>query len=642
MNKAKSYKLKLCILFFVASLIASVFMFTLKTNIADAAISVTSPTSYFTGSAAVAFEDDKVVASVTSDDTVAFKNRLAINNAEFELSIPENLDELKIKLTSDSYFKNGALKIEAGKLDTSIDNVILISKEKLSLNGKEVTSGNDVLSQGNLKVSLKVTDNVLSVSVGSLTVTNSDEYYKIGGKDKVAAKVEFGFTVSGDSAVKFGIVSVDQNVGVDGYKQSFELESGKVATIAKPRVSVNDSFLTSGGNVVKGKMYNLTFSAYSVFGNYTNSSFYLKVSEDDAEKVWLQNSASPKSVSFNEDVTFTVTNGEVDAETYSVVVKDKSSDELAPEYSASEYALDSYKEAVIKAATADYDLDGIKSVRLGDSVEVPSMENLVSDDLTSYEDLKKTVYYKTPSSSLTTSSDMKITLTEAGDYEFFVIFTDLNGNAIDKDDFYTVDETDENNIIPGAYYDYVFTFHIEDDAPILVTPNSKKQADGYLNTVYTATDFTVKASGNTTTYTLYYNKTLNATENSDGWIEIPDTSFIGEDYNENGFTYNDLVSLDYDGYLTFTPVKLGTYKIECTVTSDNSVRSSSAAELIVVNTEPTVVEVPSHWLRDNVWSVVFLSIGTLCLIGIIVLLFIKPEQETEKDETGEALKTAKK
>ena len=188
----------------------------------------------------------------------------------------------------------------------------------------------------------------------------------------------------------------------------------------------------------------------------------------------------------------------------------------------------------------------------------------------------------------------------------------------------------------------MFTFHIEDDAPILVTPNSKKQADGYLNTVYTATDFTVKASGNTTTYTLYYNKTLNATENSDGWIEIPDTSFISEDYNENGFTYNDLVSLDYDGYLTFTPVKLGTYKIECTVTSDNSVRSSSAAELIVVNTEPTVVEVPSHWLRDNVWSVVFLSIGTLCLIGIIVLLFIKPEQETEKDETGEALKTAKK
>ena len=44
-----------------------------------------------------------------------------------------------------------------------------------------------------------------------------------------------------------------------------------------------------------------------------------------------------------------------------------------------------------------------------------------------------------------------------------------------------------------------------------------------------------------------------------------------------------------------------------------------------------------NWFRNNVWSIVFLSVGTLSLIGIIILLFIKPKEEVETDETGEAL-----
>lgn len=638
MNRAKSCKLTLFLLCFLLSVTAAVCFSVGRINVADAA-TIKSPSNYFTGSS-VSFEDGKIVSSVKDGEFVEFSNKLAVNNAEMNLSIPANLTELKITLTSDSFYTAGV--VQDGGLVTSVDNVVTIKQNEVSLNG-ETTDG-VALTEGDITVSFKVEDNVLSVGVNDLEVANTDEFYKIGGKDVITAKIRFDFKVDGEGAVKFGIISVDQNADADGYKQTFVLnEDGEVAEMAKPRISLGSVFCATGANdivALKGNMYSVSFKAYSVFGQsvYSDSSLYIKVAEEDAGKVWLQNSSKPKSVAFYENVTMTVTNGTTDADSFNVTVKNKTEDDAAPVYDASAYAIETYKAAVLKATEEDYG-DGVKgSVRLGESYEIPSMANLVSDDLTTYADLTKTVYYKTPSNNSGSSTNMKITLTEAGDYEFFVVFSDKAGNSMEKDDFYTVSEEDDNLVVPGAYYHYVFTFHIEDDAPILVTANSETQAKGYLNTRYTATAFTVKSSGNTTTYTLYYNASLTAEEDGEGWVKIPKKADTAADYDENGFTYDDISDIDYDGSLTFTPVKLGTYKIECVVNSDNSVRYSSAAELVVVDREATVVKVPSHWLRDNVWSVVFLSIGTLSLVGIIVLLFIKPKEEIEKDETGEAYK----
>ncbi len=638
MNKAKPCKLTLFLLCFAAFLLAAVCLFAARTSVAEAA-SVKSPSNYFTGSD-VLFEDDNVTANVKTGEFLEFKNKLAINNAAFKFEIPANLSELKITLTSDPFHTAGAVK--EGEFFTSVDNVITLTAGELSLNDESAAGA--ILAQGEFTVELKITDNVLSVKAGGVTVVNTDEFYKIGDEDRAVAKVRLDFTVDGDDAVKFGIAAVDQNVGEAGYEQTFALnESGEVNEIAKPRISLGDTFKKVGANEIvalKGNMYSVSFKAYSVFGSaaYSDSGFYIKVDENDADKVWLENSAKPKKVAFYEDVTVVVTDGTVDAESFDVSVKVKADDVAAPVYGASEYAINAYKAAVIKAAEADYDEDGKGSVRLGESYEIPSMANLVSDDLTPYASLKKTVYYKTPSNGSGTSENMKISLSEAGDYEFYVVFADQAGNSMEKDDFYTFDEGDGNIVVAGTYYGYVFTFHIEDDAPILVTANSETQASGYLNTKYTATAFTVKSSGNTTTYTLYYNPSLTATEDAEGWVKIPQKADVSTDYDSDGFTYDDVSAIDYDGSLTFTPVKLGSYKIECVVTSDNSVRSSSAAELIVVDREPNVVKVPSHWFRDNVWSVVFLGIGTLSLIGIIVLLFVKPKEETEKDETGKAYK----
>ena len=116
-------------------------------------------------------------------------------------------------------------------------------------------------------------------------------------------------------------------------------------------------------------------------------------------------------------------------------------------------------------------------------------------------------------------------------------------------------------------------------------------------------------------------------------MEIPQASLITDKYYEkDGFNYDDIQGFAYDGQLTFTPTKMGYYKILCTVTSNNTAKSVQESSIIEVNEKPSVVEPDDGWWGRNVWSVVFLSVGTLALIGIIVLLFIKPKDaETVED-----------
>ena len=200
---------------------------------------------------------------------------------------------------------------------------------------------------------------------------------------------------------------------------------------------------------------------------------------------------------------------------------------------------------------------------------------------------------------------------------------------MEKDQFYTVNPNDDNDIIHGAYYDVVFTFAIDDDAPISVEV-PETQGAGYLNTKYVASGFEI-LSGSNVTYTLYYNEKADATKDAEGWEEVSSEN----DY----FTESEIESIGYDGTYTFTPIKIGSYKIKCEVSSgtSSSARYAEGETVISVKEEPSVVKPDNHWLKNNLWSVIFLSVGTLSLIGIIILLFIKPKEEVETDETGEAL-----
>lgn len=629
MKKALSCKLILLLIAFALSL-ALAFSFYGAQSVHAADVTADNVSAYFSGAESFNLDGGNLKATVKGDkNSVNITNKLVVDDLAIEFNVPDAVSSIKVTLNYDSYFVNGAEK--DGDFRKLIENEFTF----------------DV--NGNLTVYVSTEDNVVTVKVAGETQTKNDIYYKIKGADKCVAKVGFDFTLAENAeSADIIIKSIDQKASDNSgaYKQTFNLEEDKIAAFALPRVAINNLPMKGNGDSLRaivGTKYSFSFTAYSVFANVSASNLYIESKNDN---VWADPSTTtPKSIIFeqgNGEYEFTVRTDETEfIERYVVETVDRDSDyNTAPEYidfEENETVYEWYKTLVEKAAKKEYTVDDktiTRSIRLGDSYEIPTLEDLVFDDYDLYSYLTYTVYYKTPSNASGQTSSMKFTVSEAGDYEFYVVFKDLAGETMEKDDFYT--EGDDGIPTYGKYGSAVFTFTVEDDAPISVEA-PETQGKGYLNTTYVATEFKI-LSGDNETFTLYYNSDKNATATDSGWIELPKLADIKEDYNQDGFTYSDIKTLAYDGKYTFTPVKVGAYMIKCYVSSYNAVRSAEAETVVSISEKPSEVKVPSTWLKDNVWSVVFLSIGTLALIGVIVLLFIKPKEETETDETGDALK----
>ena len=629
MKKALSCKLILLLIAFALSL-ALAFSFYGAQSVHAADVTADNVSAYFSGAESFNLDGGNLKATVKGNkNSVNITNKLVVDDLAIEFNVPDAVYSIKVTLNYDSYFVNGAEK--DGDFRKLIENEFTF----------------DV--NGNLTVYVSTEDNVVTVKVAGETQTKNDIYYKIKGADKCVAKVGFDFTLAENAeSADIIIKSIDQKASDNSgaYKQTFNLEEDKIAAFALPRVAINNLPMKGNGDSLKaivGTKYSFSFTAYSVFANVSASNLYIESKNDN---VWADPSTTtPKSIIFeqgNGEYEFTVRTDETEfIERYVVETVDRDSDyNTAPEYidfEENETVYEWYKTLVEKAAKKEYTVDDktiTRSIRLGDSYEIPTLEDLVFDDYDLYSSLTYTVYYKTPSNASGQTSSMKFTVSEAGDYEFYVVFKDLAGETMEKDDFYT--EGDDGIPTYGKYGSAVFTFTVEDDAPISVEA-PETQGKGYLNTTYVATEFKI-LSGDNETFTLYYNSDKNATATDSGWIELPKLADIKEDYNQDGFTYSDIKTLAYDGKYTFTPVKVGAYMIKCYVSSYNAVRSAEAETVVSISEKPSEVKVPSTWLKDNVWSVVFLSIGTLALIGVIVLLFIKPKEETETDETGDALK----
>ena len=222
---------------------------------------------------------------------------------------------------------------------------------------------------------------------------------------------------------------------------------------------------------------------------------------------------------------------------------------------------------------------------------------------------------------MNTSSTLEIPLNTAGKYRFFVIFEDKAGNKMLEKDFYEETFNDPTKL----YNDYIFEFEVYDDSPLSVTASN--QGKGYVGTQYKASAFKIDNLGYNATYSLYYSETKDATE--DKWVEIVAKNSAVEGEETNGYTYEQLQEIGYDGLLTFTPDKIGYYKIVCTINSTASARWVSAEAIVSVQDQTIEVHPYDHWIENNIWSVVFLSVGTVSLILVVILLFIKPKDEID-------------
>lgn len=622
MKTAKSYKLFLLITAFVMLTMA---FLTMSFGVAKAD-TVVSPSNYFEYGENVTakFEYNNAVFTLKESATIKIKKEIVVNDFLADLKLGTGIESVKVVISTDSYFVNGNEK--DGKFDKTIKNTATVTATGI--------------------VKMKVDANGYYAINGGTPV--SDKYYRVPVSNEynlLTGNVEFEVKLAENTTeAKFEIVSLSQKGLDDSYLLNFVLTDGAL-TEAKPLVSIDDSMkvINDGGDnkvvMTDEKRSTINYTVHSFLGGVIKSETKIT-----AENGWVNEEKNNGEVHFTTSTTEFKIVDKTDATKIYATVKVKVLDHTVenkekPIYVDNADAIKAFTKALEEQyividdkGTDDVSDDTSHCVPLGTKIKIPSLKDLVSDNYTAYENLTQKLYYATPTAtSFSNSTSMELTLSSAGKYTFFVVFTDENGNEMEKAQFITEEEGKEDVLNNNEYGKFVFSIYVKDDAPITITP-ATVQGKGYKGASYTASKFTVDATGCTVTYKLYYNANSDAKADAEGWVEIPSSSSITDtDYNENGYSYSDVQSIAYNGSLTFVPNKIGSYKIVCTASSKTTAREESASTIIKIENEPAVVKPASEWLQNNVWSVVFLSVGTLCLIGIIVLLFIKPKEENDNE-----------
>ena len=316
-----------------------------------------------------------------------------------------------------------------------------------------------------------------------------------------------------------------------------------------------------------------------------------------------------------------------------------------------------YQNAVTQAALKDG-----KSIQVGSGAYyyIPSLKAYISDDSCGYTDMKFTVYYRTNTSDTQTVSgeydDLRIPVSTEGDYAFRVVPTNSAGNVMiglieQADGTYRPEEVSSSNVWDVKNL-VTFTFSVRYYGASIEEPEEAET--GYRDATYTVEDFEIIAlSGYKTEYKLFLFEAnsgvtvssisqIKEAEQADGtntlgtWKEISKyDSSLADDEGDNLYNWNP------DNSLSFVPQEMGYYKVQVTVDDQSGITQNedgsypSAYQIIGITAEAVVIPGTTYWLQNNILSVVFLGVGVLCLIGIVVLLVVKPKDKVAEDKARE-------
>lgn len=310
--------------------------------------------------------------------------------------------------------------------------------------------------------------------------------------------------------------------------------------------------------------------------------------------------------------------------------------------------------------------EAAKDLRAGSDEDfyLPSLEMLVSDNATAYEDMTFSIYYMVngdeKSNTGRTSSQLYIDLTAAGDYLFTVYASDNASNSmwyIDEDgevqkfaasDIWNMyDDDDEEKQLRDRLPWFRFTAGVAE----ISIEDPGEQSTAYIGTSYTVSAFEVKGLSPNSTYTLYrFEQELYAKDN-DGKVltyqQFMDqkTELFTEhrEYFTNIIAQSELDknSDEYDAFYayawnpknrSFIPQEANAfYLVECKVTSTQFPTPVKEYMGIAASATPRALEGEDTWVQDNMTSIILLSIAGASFIGIILLLFIKPKNKGDID-----------
>ena len=340
----------------------------------------------------------------------------------------------------------------------------------------------------------------------------------------------------------------------------------------------------------------------------------------------------------------TITYGRTGKHTVTATIKKSDSATVQVEATVTVLA----KEKVTPVAYA-IDADGIAAVEasvvkaiseLDDdatTVEIPAeFWDYVSSNVYSASHFLTKVYVAAPKNNFSvvksswSNTVSKITISSTGKYSFYVEVKDPSGNevVVDKDklvqkvdgwydDKDTEDESDDVLIVP------IFTFEYEQE--IKFEPEITVKTNAIKDQQYTQAKITSNGSRNVVT--LLYNPSASAkspAEDMTGWVE----AVAGEHAEFGTLTTSSTV---------FTPLVKNcsfAYKLVAKGGVNDLEERVVYSNVIVVDREvqqQVLVNVAfRNFLKNNWLSLVFLGIALLCIVGIVILAFYKPAEETEK------------
>ncbi|MBQ7372944.1 MAG: hypothetical protein IJW64_00030 [Clostridia bacterium] len=444
------------------------------------------------------------------------------------------------------------------------------------------------------------------------------------------------------SAIMGVCLSVTSFVGMTAFAEetttTYKAKDGNITDCASVPNSLADYFETADGQKIDVK----------------------KVEKDKLE-VWLGGSkltegydfdATKGTITFRATGTYTVKVTFSDDGTDALISKDVevvSRSQVTPVT----YEIDSAKilefNAKVQEAVTALDADAT-------SVAIPdSFWDYVSSNVFGKSDFRTKVYVSSPAGSFSavsstwSSSLSKINLSKTGTYYFYVEVKDPCYNEVVKSSDYKlkadgwykettpddpatpdVDESEYNElVIPVFSFNYtkVETHKIEIDT---------KVEEGIVGQEFTYVKATVTAS-NKTTVKLYYNPNvtdkLPGAEGASGWIEAVN----GEHAEYDSLSVSST---------KFTPLVKGSF---CLYVESRGGESGydvveEYSKIISVNKEiqqqKLVNDAFAKFLKNNWLSVVFLGIALLCIVGIIILAFYKPKDETPAPKKKEKVEDA--
>ncbi len=360
-----------------------------------------------------------------------------------------------------------------------------------------------------------------------------------------------------------------------------------------------------------------------------------------------------------------------------------------PDGEAWQTILDEYQAAVTEAA---------KDLKAGSKnyFYLPSAESLFSDNCTRYRDLTFNIYYNNGTQSSSTgksASALSINLTKAGKYVFTVYVTDASGNIMyyynPEYDPETDDEADKTVDIStgniwsmyeededGDFADtrkYLPWFEFTVAASDLEVEDPDEQEIAYVGTTCSSISFDINGVEYSAKYSLYlFDNESYANDENNGvaltydefismkaelmdWVTNPEyRNYFTEIRSVNDMSSTDEEYQIYGDYswnnssLSFVPQESGFYVVRCAVTSTVDTRPEVSAHMVIsVSDRVNSIAGEDTWVQDNLVSIILLVIAGVALIGIILLLVIKPKDngdidEVELKDSSEKAKKSKK